>query len=223
MIQAVIFDLDGTLLNTLGDIAGAVNRALKRYNIPGYSEGAYKAMVGYGLRDATQKALMKVSGKDRVELELDTLYGDVLDEYRRSPVDKTVPYPGIIKMLDNLTIMELKLSILSNKEDPLVKIITSKFFPQDMFTIVQGQRPEVTAKPNPEAVYAICAAMGVDRSDTVFVGDGGADMQTAQNAGITGIGVSWGYRDSRYLKEEGAGYIAFSPEDIMHYIKGEQT
>ena len=221
MIQAVIFDLDGTLLNTLGDIAGAVNRALKRYNIPGYSEEAYKAMVGYGLRDVTRRALINAPEKDHVEL--DTLYGDVLDEYRCSPVDKTVPYPGIIKMLDNLTIMELKLSILSNKEDPLVKIITSKFFPQDMFTIVQGQLPEVPAKPNPEAVYALCAAMGVDRSDTVFVGDSGADMQTAQNAGITGIGVSWGYRDSRHLKEEGAGYIAFSPEDIMHYIKGEET
>ncbi len=221
MIQAVIFDLDGTLLNTLGDIAGAVNRALKRYNIPGYPDAAYKAMVGYGLKDVTRKAFENAPEKDHVEL--DTLYRDVLDEYRCSPADKTFPYPGIMKLLDNLTSMDLKLSILSNKEDPLVQIITRKFFPQDMFAVIHGQLPEVPAKPDPEAVYSICTAMRVDRFDTVFIGDSGADMQTAQNAGITGIGVSWGYRDSRHLQEEGAGYIAFSPEDIIKYIKGEKT
>ncbi len=221
MVHAVIFDLDGTLLNTLGDIAGAVNRALKRYNIPGYPDAAYKDMVGYGLKDVTRKALINAPEKGHVEL--DTLYRDVLDEYRRSPVDKTFPYPGIMKLLDNLTSMDLKLSILSNKEDSLVKIITSKIFPQNMFAVIQGQLPEVPAKPDPEAVYAFCTAMGVDRSDTVFIGDSGADMQTARNAGMTGIGVSWGYRDSRHLQEEGAGYIAFSSEDILHFIKGEYT
>ncbi len=222
MRKAVIFDLDGTLLFTLGDIAGAVNRVLKQYRLPGFPVEAYKAMVGFGLKDLTRQAV-KQQDPDADETVLEKVYQRVLEEYTRFPVEETVPYPGIPEMLDTLAAMDIPVSILSNKEDSLVQIITKKCFPEREFIVVQGRRREVPAKPDPAAVYAICTAMEVDRAGTVFVGDSGSDMQTARNAGVPGIGVSWGYRDVGHLKKEGADYIAFLPDDIVHFIMREES
>ncbi len=221
MKKAVIFDLDGTLLYTLGDIAGAVNRALAAYQLPEIPVEIYREMVGYGLKDVTRQALERTSGTDTVPLV--NVYETVLAEYRHHPAEETVLYPGISKMLNMLAEADIPVSILSNKEDPLVQIIVDYFFPHRQFITVQGRVPGVPAKPSPQAVFSICSAMKADYAGTFFVGDSGADMQTAGNAGITGIGVSWGYQDTQLLKREGARYIAFSPEDIVQFIKGEQS
>ena len=223
MIQAVIFDLDGTLLYTLADIADAANRALKKYGFPGYTEEAYREMVGYGLKDLVRRAVMghdiarEACGRDSL---LDEIYQTLLKEYQEFPVVKTVLYPGIRAMIDALHDRGIKCAVLSNKEDALVSVIVNALFLPSDFTIVQGQRSDTPAKPDPEAVFSILSLLGIPKEQTVFIGDSGADMHTAKNADVLAVGVSWGYRDVEHLRTEGADYIAFSPADIVHFIQG---
>lgn len=213
--RAVIFDLDGTLLYTLGDIADALNRALSRFSLPQYTENEYKAMVGYGLKDVTRRVMGQAYNDDDL---FENVYQAVLEEYRKFPVEKTKPYPGIPSMLDRLVEMGIAISVLSNKEDPLVQLITEKILSSWSFKVIRGSIPEVPPKPDPASVYEILKVMEVDAGETLFVGDSGADMHTAGNSGIYSIGVSWGYRSVEHLKGEGAQYIAFSPADIVHLI-----
>jgi len=216
MIKAVIFDLDGTLLSTLGDITAAVNKSLHRYNLPLHTEEEYRDMVGYGLKKLTDLA---VGDTYKRKLSVENVYQTVLEEYRNEPVRTTVPYPGIPAMIETLKSMNISLSILSNKEDSLVRLIVDKILSLHHFIVVQGQLPDVPAKPDPAAVYSIMKTMKVYTHECIFIGDSGADIRTARNAGLTAIGVSWGYRDVAYLKKEGAVYVAFSPDDIVNFIK----
>lgn len=218
MIKAVIFDLDGTLLYTLGDITSAVNKSLHRYNLPLHTEQEYRGMVGYGLKELINLA---VGSNYKHKSLLENVYQTVLEEYRNDPVSTTVPYPGIPAMVQTLKSMNISLSILSNKEDSLVRLIVDKILSLHYFTVVRGQRPDVPAKPDPAAVYSIVKTMKVHNDECIFIGDSGADIQTARNAGLTALGVSWGYRDVDHLKKEGAAYVAFSPDDIVNFIKGE--
>jgi len=213
--KAVIFDLDGTLLYSLGDIALAVNKVLTELNMPTHSEESYKEFVGHGLKETLKRACVE----DCSEEILETGYLKVMEEYNKNPVISTKPYEGIPVLLDALVNMGIKIAILSNKEDILVKYIVGNLLFSWPFTTVQGILPDVPKKPDPFVVYKILKDMDIDHSEAIFVGDSGVDMKTAVNAGIMGAGVTWGYRDIVELTEAGAGIVIDKPEELLRIIE----
>ncbi len=212
--KAVIFDLDGTLLYTLGDIALAVNTALNEFNMPSHPEESYKKFVGHGLKEALKRACTSECPDDI----LDKAYLRVMEEYTNNAVVTTRPYNNIPELLNELISKGLKLAILSNKEDSLVKHIAGKLLSDWSFTTVQGILPDVPKKPDPFVVHQILKDMNVRQEEALFVGDSGVDMKTAVNSGLMGVGVTWGYRDIIELTEAGAGILIDKPEELLRIL-----
>jgi phosphoglycolate phosphatase len=213
--KAVIFDLDGTLLYTLGDIALVVNKVLTELNMPAHPEESYKKFVGHGLKETLKRACVG----DCSEETLETGYLRVMEEYNKNPVISTKPYEGIPALLDSLVDMGIKVAILSNKEDTLVKYIVGNLLSSWHFTTIQGILPDVPKKPDPYVVNQILLDMDVEPADAIFIGDSGVDMKTSVNSGLMGIGVTWGYRDIIELTESGAGILIDKPEEIIRIIE----
>ena len=212
--KAVIFDMDGTLLYTLGDIALAVNTALNEFDMPSHPEKSYKKFVGHGLKETLRRAcLLEVSGE-----VLDKAYVRVMEEYNQNSVVSTKPYGDIPGLLNELTKYGIKLAILSNKEDSLVKHITGKLLSDWSFTTVQGILPDVPKKPDPFAVHQILKDMNVSSEEALFVGDSGVDMKTAVNSGLLAVGVTWGYRDRRELLDAGAKILIDKPGELLRIL-----
>ena len=213
--KAVIFDLDGTLLYTLGDIAHVMNKVLTDINMPIHSEVSYKKFVGHGLKETFRRACVA----DCSEETLDKGYLRAMEEFNKNPIIGTKPYEGIPLLLDALVNMGIKIAILSNKEDILVKYIVGNLLSSWPFTTIQGVLSGVPQKPDPNVVFEIIQNMNLDQSDVIFVGDSGVDMKTAVNAGIMGVGVTWGYRDIVELTESGAEILIDKPEDLLRIIE----
>lgn len=216
--KAVIFDLDGTLLYTLGDISLAVNTALNEFNMQSQSEESYKKFVGHGLRETLKRAC---TGECPEEI-LDKAYLRVIEEYNNKPVETTRPYDEIPELLNELISRGLKLAVLSNKEDRLVKHIAGKLLSDWPFSTVRGILPDVPIKPNPFVVHQILKGMDVKQEEALFVGDSGVDMKTAVNSGLTGVGVTWGYRDIIELTEAGAGILIDKPGELLRILDSKQ-
>ncbi len=212
--KAVIFDLDGTLLYTLGDIALAVNTALNEFGMPSHPEEAYKKFVGHGLKETLKRACTGDCPDDI----LDKAYLRVIEEYSNNSVVTTKPYTEIPLLLNQLTIYGIKLAVLSNKEDSLVKYISGELLSDWEFTTVQGILQDIPKKPDPFAVHQILKDMDVKSSEAIFVGDSGVDMKTAINSGLLGVGVTWGYRDIFELTEAGAGILIDKPEELLRIL-----
>ena len=213
--KAVIFDLDGTLLYTLGDIANIINLVLVELDMPVHSEKSYMKFVGHGLKEALKRACTE----DCPEEILEKGYLRVMEEYSNNPVIDTKPYEGIHFLLDSLVDMGVKIAILSNKEDTLVKYITGNLLSSWHFTTIQGILPDIPKKPDPSVVFQILEEMKVEPSDAIFIGDSGVDMKTSVNSGLMGVGVTWGYRDIVELTEAGAGILIDKPEDLIRIIE----
>ncbi len=214
--KAVIFDLDGTLLYTLGDIALSVNRVLTELNMPTHPEESYMKFVGHGLKETLKRACIKDCSDEIIEKG----YSRVIEEYNKNPVKNTKPYEGIPFLLDSLVNMGVKIAILSNKEDSLVKYIVKILLSSWTFTTAQGILPDVPKKPDPSAVFQILNDMNVDSSETIFIGDSGVDMRTAVNSGLLGVGVAWGYRGVIELTEFGADIIIDKPVELLRIVEG---
>jgi len=212
--KAVIFDLDGTLLYTLGDIAHAVNKVLTELNMPTHPEESYMKFVGHGLKEAFKRACIIECSEGILEKG----YLRVMEEYSKNPVIGTKPYEGITQLLDSLVTKNIKIAILSNKEDELVKDIASKLLKSWPFLTIQGILPDVPKKPDPTAVNQILQNMNVDPAEAIFIGDSGVDMKTAINTGLLGVGVTWGYRDIVELTEAGAEILIDKPEDLLRIL-----
>ncbi|MDA3941478.1 MAG: HAD family hydrolase [Spirochaetia bacterium] len=212
--KAVIFDLDGTLLYTLGDIALALNMVLTELDMPTHPEEAYMKFVGHGLMETLKRACPEQCSEEILEKG----YLRVIEEYSKNPVIGTKPYEGISQLLDSLIDKGIKIAILSNKEDKLVKYIAEKLLSTWHFLTIQGILPDVPPKPDPFAVNQIIKDMNVEFSEAIFVGDSGVDMKTAANSGLLGVGVTWGYRDIVELTEAGAGIVIDKPEDLVRIL-----
>lgn len=215
--KAVIFDLDGTLLYTLGDIAHSVNTVLTELDMPVHPEESYMKFVGHGLKETLKRACIA----DCPEDILDKGYLRVMEEYNKNPIIGTKPYEGIPSLLDSLVKLGVKIAILSNKEDKLVKFIAGNLLSSWPFTTVQGILPDVPKKPDPYVVHQILEDMNLKPSDAIFIGDSGVDMKTSVNSGLLGVGVTWGYRDIVELTEAGAGILIDKPEEILRIIESE--
>ncbi len=215
MKKLVIFDLDGTLLDTIEDLGNAVNYLLERRGMPQYTIEQYRKMVGHGIRNLIRKAFLPI------ELDDDALEicVDEFKEYYLAHIDEhTRPFPGIVALLDDLYAKGIKLAVVSNKVQEGTERLIHEFFPEIGFVAIFGNRVGYPLKPAPEIVASVLAKAGCAPADAVMVGDSNTDMQTAINGGIDGIAVSWGNR----TREQLAGNrIVDTVEELRQCLLGE--
>jgi phosphoglycolate phosphatase len=209
-IKAAIFDLDGTLVDSLADIGGAMNHALALHGLPTHPIESYLEFVGEGVHRLAEKALPPggLEHKDAV-----------LDEYRRyyaaNLLVRTAPYPGIEALLDGLTARGVALAVLSNKPDAPTRTLVEQLFSRWPMRAVHGERAGVPRKPDPTAALDIARVVGVQPAECMFVGDTAIDMRTANAAGMLPVGVLWGFRGQEELQANGARVLVRHPSEIL--------
>lgn len=207
-----IFDLDGTLLNTIADLGISTNYALERCGFPTHPIEAYKMFVGSGINNLFLRALPEnAKNADNVQ----NVRKEFLSFYNEHNADFTIPYPGVVELLYILQRMEHKIAIASNKYQEATQKLIECYFPEINFAAVMGQCESRPIKPNPQIVYDIMAAANVEKKDVIYIGDSGIDMQTAKNAGVKSIGVTWGFRPKAELEQEQPDFLADTVEDIL--------
>ncbi|MBO5111038.1 MAG: HAD family hydrolase [Clostridia bacterium] len=211
MIKVAIFDLDGTLADTMGDLMTAMNGMLRELGFPTRTKEELLTFINNGAYRFVQHSLPEAIQED--ELIMATALETYSRHYAKCYVEKTHAYAGIEEALRTLQHSNVRLAVLSNKQDEFVKNIIKKLFPADLFEEVHGQL-EYPAKPDPTAALAIAKSMGVLPEECIFCGDSDVDIKTAKNAGMVPLGVSWGYRAPAVLREVGATLIARDPSDI---------
>ncbi len=215
MKKLVIFDLDGTLLNTIGDLAAACDEVLKKNNLPTYSLDEYKTFVGSGMMRLVERVIPE---QQRTEEMVTRLRSEFLEYYYASIDTHTKIYDGIEPLLHDLQFRDIELGVASNKfQDGTQKLVKS-FFPKIKFTAVLGQRPRVPLKPNPQILRDIMQISAYAPDDIIYVGDSGIDIGTGAAAGIDTVGVTWGFRSREELEEAGAKMIIDNPRDLLKLI-----
>ena len=214
MTKLAIFDLDGTLIDTIEDLGTAVNHALGLRGLPQHSIAQYRDMVGHGIRRLVINALGPAAGDPLT----DEVLADFVDYYVAHIDVHTRPYPGMQQLLADLQKKGIRLSVASNKFQQGTEKLVREFFPDIHFVAVLGNSPELPLKPDAAVVQLIMEKAGVSREETVFVGDSATDMKTAANGGVRSIGVSWGFRPRTDLQESGAMDIADSAEELFEKI-----
>jgi len=213
-IKAVIWDLDGTLLNTLDDLAASTNAALEKNGMPVRTLEEVRAFVGNGVRNLMIRAVPDGEKNPAFEQTL----ADFVSHYAQHSRDLTRPYDGVMEMLDNLSRKGVKHAIVSNKIDFAVKELSRLYFGSRMCAAI-GDDPSRARKPAPDSVFEAMRLMDVKPEDCVYVGDSDVDVITARNAGIPCAAVSWGFRDEDCLKQAGAGMIARTPRQLQEMIE----
>lgn len=208
-LRAVIFDLDGTLADSIGDIGGAMNEALAARGLPTHSLDAYKRMVGDGVEMLAQRA------GQGAKVDLNELVAEYRQRYAHRIESDTRPYPGIPQMLDALVARGLTLAVLSNKRDDFTVELVRRQFSRWPFAQVRGEREGVPRKPDPTAALDIAKALNVAPADCAFVGDTPIDMNTAYAAGMVGIGVLWGFRPKDELQQAHARHLVAHPDELV--------
>lgn len=193
--QLVIFDLDGTLLDTLDDLSAAVNYAMSQRGFPQHTREEYRMMVGHGARNLMSQAVPSEHAHN--ESIIDSALADFRAYYNAHIDVYTRPFPGIPQLLEHLHQKGIKLAVASNKFQEGTEHLIKEFFPDIPFVAILGNRPNHPLKPDSEVVGEILQKAGINREAAVMVGDSDTDMQTAANGGIKGIAVGWGYRDMR--------------------------
>jgi phosphoglycolate phosphatase len=213
--EAVIFDLDGTLLNTIEDLADSMNLVLSRFGFKGHDQEAYKYFVGDGIEVLVQKALP--SENRNPELIAQCLAA-MREEYALRWNNKTRPYPGIPELLDALSQKKVSICILSNKPDDSTREIVAKLLPKWSFQIVLGARPSVPKKPDPTGALEICGLLHLAPDRILYLGDTGTDMITANKAGMFPVGALWGFRTAEELTNHGARVLIQNPMDLIQFL-----
>lgn len=208
--DGIIFDLDGTLLDTLQDIALAANAVLREHGWPTHPVDAYRLFVGGGIGHLMESASPEAEPADG---DVDGLLAHFRDVYGNNWRDNTRPYPGITDMLDAVTNLGVRMSILSNKPDPFTKEFVAELLPNWKFEKVFGSRPGVPKKPDPTSALEIAQSTSSPEK-TMFVGDSGVDMQTALAAGMFPVGVLWGFRSRPELEAGGAKTLIEHPREL---------
>jgi len=210
--EAAIFDLDGTLIDTLEDLADALNRVLRRHGLPTHGYDEYKLLIGHGIRRLVTDALPP---DERGEATIDACHGEMLADYGEHCLVKTRPYDGVAELLDRLRDHGLPLAVCSNKADELTQRLVTALFPAGSFAVVLGARPDLPLKPDPAGALSIAGRLGIEPGATVYVGDSGTDMTTAARAGMIAVGVTWGFRPREELVAHGAAALLDHPAQLL--------
>lgn len=213
MKRLVIFDLDGTLLNTIADLGNSVNYALEQMGYPTHSQASFPFMVGNGVRKLIQRAQV-----DADEATVDKLLEYFRTHYDRHNCDLTTPYKGICELLRELTERGVKVAVASNKYQSAVDKIIHHYFPDIPFVAVCGQTEGRPIKPDPSVVFHILNRCPTPKAEVLMVGDSAVDMETAHRAGVECIGVTWGFRPVSELRHAHADHIASLPADILKHL-----
>ena len=213
-VKAVIFDLDGTLLNTLDDLAASTNAALAMHGIAQRSVEEVRGFVGNGVRKLIERA-MPEAGEHHPQFQ--QVFDAFVAHYAVHSKDMTRPYDGIMEALDTMATKGLKLAIVSNKIDFAVKELSRLYFGSRMLAAI-GDDPSRARKPAPDSVFAAMQIMGVSADEAVYVGDSDVDVFTAHNAGLPCLAVSWGFRSEESLRAAGADHIAHAPQQMLDII-----
>lgn len=210
-ITTAIFDLDGTLLNTLGDLSDSVNAALARHGFAAVTEEQTRERVGNGVRKLIEHSLPE--GK-RTESLIDACLDDFRTAYEQRMTNRTHPYDGIIPLLKALKKEGVSIGVLSNKYDLAAKSLIRHYF-GDLCQITVGERPDVPRKPDPASALTLLKELGGDPATTLYIGDSATDIETAHNAGLTAIGVTWGFRSAEVLRKAGADALVNDPSELL--------
>ena len=215
MIKLVIFDLDGTLLDSLADLADSCNYLLRNYGFPEHPLDSYRYFVGDGIH----KLVERVLPKDKRQMDfVEQFFQEMVAYYDIHKADKTMPYYGIVKTLETLQQQGIMLAVASNKVNKAMMPLMEHYFPTIKFTAVLGQREGIPVKPHPQIVYDILQIADVRPEEALYVGDTDVDMDTAHGAGLKAVGALWGYRDRQELTEHHAEYIIERPEELLELI-----
>lgn len=216
--KGIIFDLDGTLLDTINDLTDSVNDVMKIYGWKEYDSEACKMMVGNGFRKLIQRALPEEKQKD--EMFLDEAVDQFSKAYQKRYLNKTIPYEGILKLLGTLEEKGIKIAVNSNKRGDYTSALVNKYFSQFPWVAVYGERERegIPKKPDPSAALEIANHMNLPAEEVLYIGDSKTDMETGQNAKMDTIGVAWGFRGAEELRENNAIYIVEKPEAILEYV-----
>lgn len=210
--KAVLFDLDGTLLDTLEDLATAANRALTSLGLAEHPVAAYRLFVGDGLRTLVERLLPETC---RTAAAIDGLMAAFEREYSANWNDRTAPYPGIPELLDHLVANGYRLAVLSNKPDAFTRLCVEQLLPRWTFAPLYGQRPGVPKKPDPAGALEIADHLGLDPAEVLYLGDTSVDMHTARAAGMEPVGVLWGFRSADELRTAGARHLIARPQQLV--------
>jgi phosphoglycolate phosphatase len=210
MYKLAVFDLDGTILDTLEDLTSAVKFALENNGLPTRSRDEVRSFVGNGIVNLMKRAAGE-NAKDG-----DKVLADFKAYYKAHCAEQTKPYKGILTLLDNLKANGVKLAVLSNKAHFATIALAERYFPEVFDTVAgENEAAGIRKKPAPDALYAIIERYGANKKETVYIGDSEVDIQTAKNAGVDCISVCWGFKDEAFLKTNGASVIVKSPEEIL--------
>ena len=212
-LKAVIFDLDGTLTDTLGDLTNSVNYALKECGFPERKKEEIRSFVGNGVRKLVYRSVPDGTAEDIAEKCLDIFK----EYYRDNSLVETKPYNGIVDVLKELENKGIKIAVVTNKMHTAAVDIVEHFF-GNLIDFTAGQIDGMAQKPQPDGIYLALEKLGVSKKNAVYVGDSEVDCVTANNAGIPCIGVTWGFRDREVLEAHGAEFIAEKPQEILMYV-----
>ena len=229
--KALIFDLDGTLIDSLQDIADAMNRVLTARQLPRHTYAEYKEFIGRGLKNLVERCLP--TDQQNEELKA-SCHEALIREYSEHFVVKTDFYPGIRELLEQISLKYadrrqssqadrnsrlFPMAILSNKADEITQLIAQDLGLTAYFDLVLGATPRFPRKPDTQSSLYLAEQLGCRPAEVLYIGDSGVDMQTAKNAGMTALGVSWGFRSRQELLDNGADYVVDTPAEILDLLK----
>ena len=205
----IIFDMDGTILNTLEDLKNSLNYVLQQAGYQTRTLEEVRTFVGNGIRKTIERALPS----DIEEEKVDELFSLFMDYYAIHNTDNTKPYNGVIELLKELKHLGYKTAVVSNKQNSAVKSLCKKFF-TGLFDVEIGEKVNIAKKPEPDEVNEVLKILNIDRTKSIYIGDSEVDIQTAQNSKMKSIIVDWGFRDRKFLYEHGAEVIVSNPSEI---------
>lgn len=215
MIKACVFDLDGTLADTIESLTYSVGETLKEMGLDNISKEECQSFVGNGARRLIELSVTAAGGDETRFDEAMEIYGRIFDDNCTYHV---TPYAGVSDILEQLKRKGIRLAVLSNKPHKQTVKVIETMFGKGTFDVIFGQQENVARKPDPEGVYLILEELGVSNSECLYIGDSEVDIATGNNAGTKTVGVMWGFRTLEELKKAGAEYVIRKPEDLIEYI-----
>ena len=213
MITTIVWDMDGTVLNTLIDLRDSVNYVLRKYNMPDHTIEEYRRYFGSGIRYALECAVVDGTPSETI----DEMLPIFKEHYDVHCLDNTCPYDGILDAMKKLKEKGYKMAIVSNKIDSAVKELNEKFF-KEYVDVAIGETPGTNRKPAPDMVEQALKELGSSKEESIYIGDSEVDLQTAINSSLPCISVLWGFRDRDYLIEQGATTFAETPEELVNLL-----
>lgn len=213
----VIFDCDGTILNTLDDLMDSMNYILKKHNYPTRTLSEIRNFVGNGLGKLVERSVLTGTDLKVSQEQLDTMLTELKEYYAEHNNDKTAPYEGLYELLAELKKQGYKMAVVSNKVQEGVTALNGQYF-KEYFNVAIGETPNRKRKPEPDMVNAALKALNSTPEEAVYVGDSEVDLQTAKNSGLLPIAVTWGFRDEELLRELGAKHVAYKLADVMEIL-----